>query len=199
MFSVYKLTGANTDAVYYGYVDITAHGNAEFAARQNLTAGYNRQDAEDRSRGDYKLVTENGNDLGSIQFVEIAYVEHQYQAHAIRNIKRAEDQLSITGPTALPCVIHHDALNSELGQQMRQACKEFTERIKADRTKTKRIEQLLAMPNAWEAINQADGLSLIEIRELQAHYGAREFKLDAFAMSPIDFCTKYGVILEGCR
>lgn len=104
-YTVYKASSPNTEKVYYGYVT----GTGDEAIRSEFTSQANRKGLGDDSRGIQQLVTAAGGDINDIEFEELAIVDTEDHAHALRDEERETDPESITGPSPLPAIIHRKA------------------------------------------------------------------------------------------
>jgi len=93
--AVYKVSGPFTASVYYGY------GSGDDLAAGFL-AGANRTDAEDRNRGDFRLVAENKNNTETLKYEIVGEFDDEFDAWCMRNDFRSTDPRSITGPTMFP-------------------------------------------------------------------------------------------------
>ena len=92
---VYRVFGAHTAQVYYGYA-------ATVDVKTNFLAGTQRTDAEDTNRGDFRLLAANKGDTESLVYEVLDACDDEFDAWCTRNDLRATDPRSITGPTMLP-------------------------------------------------------------------------------------------------
>ena len=92
---VYRVSGAHTAQVYYGY-------SATTDAKTSFLAGTQRTDAEDTNRGDFRLLADNKGDIESLVCEVVDAYDDEFDAWCTRNDLRATDPRSITGPTMFP-------------------------------------------------------------------------------------------------
>jgi hypothetical protein len=92
---LYRVSGAHTVQVYYGYAATTD-------VKSSFLAGTQRTDAEDTNRGDYRLLVDNKHDIDSIVCEIVDEFGDEFDAWCTRNDLRATDLRSITGPTMFP-------------------------------------------------------------------------------------------------
>ena len=93
--AVYKVSGPYTASVYYGY-------STNEDVRTSFMTGTQRTDAEDRNRGDFRMLQSNKGNDATLVFTIIDEFDDEFDAWCMRNDYRANDARSITGPTMFP-------------------------------------------------------------------------------------------------
>lgn len=171
-YVVYKAYGKNTNRVYYGY----ARGD-EANVKTNFTAGYNNRSGGDRA--ERKFVDLNGGELDDVMFDIVDVFIDEYDAWMARNEERAEDALSITGPTMFP------------GDIAARASRENPERI----SQWKRRMSISKAKTAREAY-AAGAWTKQQLDQLIKPIGpARKGDIvaDLDSLTPQEFSTKYSL------
>lgn len=92
---LYRVSGAHTAQVYYGYAATTD-------VKASFLVGTQRTDAEDTNRGDFRLLADNKSDIESLVCEVVDEFDDEFDAWCTRNDLRATDPRSITGPTMFP-------------------------------------------------------------------------------------------------
>lgn len=168
MYTVYKAYGKNDPQVYYGY----ATGTEDDIAR-TFGAGVNRTDPD---RAEKRLVAINGGDPAEIKFEIMDVFADELDAWVTRNDLRAQDSLSITGPTMFPPEVFN------------RAKKERPNAVAG--WKTARDMNSAATAREAAALGKWDQAT---IKGLTAKYPRAEVVKDFDGLSPAAFGAKYGI------
>lgn len=100
-YAVYKVTGPNTEKVYYGY----SKGADDESVRKSFFVGANRKGKDDEGRGAQILVNANGGQ-DDLEFEILDVTDTEEQAFMARNEEREADSNSTTGSSYFPPHIH---------------------------------------------------------------------------------------------
>lgn len=158
MFTVYKVSGNNTDAVYYGY----CQGDD---AKSAFLVGAQRKEQD---RGDVKWLNENNGDDNIVVTVMDSYVD-EFEAWCNRNELRSTSVDSFTGPTLWPIHMHRKA-----EQDSPQRLDIWKKNQQINQAKTAReayqlgawsYQQLKQLPNPKQVVKDLDLLSVKQFCE----------------------------------
>lgn len=95
IYIVYKVSAPTTDSVYYSY-------SKSEDLKKAFLAGAQRQDNPDR--GDVRMLNAAGDD-DKLKFDMVDVFNDEIEAFVTRNDLRAQDAMSITGPSNFPATI----------------------------------------------------------------------------------------------
>lgn len=170
-YTVYKVTGPNTEKTYYGYVK----GTGDEAIRKAFFTAAGRQGQEHEGRGVKQLVDANGGDE-DLEFEVLDVTDTEEDAFKMRNLEREGDSTSVTGASVWPDYIHRkvSAENPEYVQKMQM------------------IRDLNKCKNAREAWAKKF-FDSAAIKALPSQHNKQEVIRDLDALTPHMFSKKYGV------
>lgn len=110
--SLYCATGKHTIHTYYGYLTSLDTHNIDFIIKDNFRKEATRSFNPNRGMsGPMSLLESNNNEIETIGFEILETLNCQGEGWRMRNNYRAEDHLSITGPTTFP--VEHMKLAQE--------------------------------------------------------------------------------------
>ena len=183
MFIVYRVSGPDTDRVYYGY----CQGDTDEAIKKAFLMQSKKQGGPEESRGIKKLVDENGG-VDNLKFEVVDVADDEVDAHFLRDKAREEaGDISITGPSPLPPKIWKASQQRHADYFAQQAAKKIA--IKNQQ----KIEKLLGKfktPHDAYAHGAFDKNAMSELRNNPA---ARK---DFGVMSAIEFAKKYPQVMQ---
>lgn len=171
MFTVYQVSSPATDLVYIGYAD----GSEEQALETFLT-GAGRKDAASEERGDVRFV-EEAKDPSKIRLTTILKTQSEAAAHAYRNLHRASNKNSITGPTSFPTLVDKQAERSH--PKLVERCKTI---VSARAKKTARDAYVAGL------------FTYAQVKQTNAPQPQLVHDLDT--LTPDEFTTKYNISVE---
>lgn len=175
-YTVYKATSLNTEKVFYGYIT----GTGDNVIRKGFVSQANRSGLGDDNRGVQQLVAAAGGDIDDIEFEELAIVDTEDHAHALRDEERETDPESVTGPSPLPAIVH------------RIAQQNYPE-IYARMAQVREFNKLKTAREAWAA-KYFDG-SKIKLLAINLTI-KQEIMKDLDVLSPHAFSKKYNLPIE---
>lgn len=165
--TVFRVTGKHTKLAYYGYATTGK-------VQETFLAGCNRND--NAKRGDARLLESNGDDVDSLVFTELDTFDEEYDAWVLRNTHRADDPMSITGPSILPI------------ECLRKATIEQPKTVADWKLRLKQKEAATAV----EAY-QLGAYTFDQIRAVANKFGTQAVKDQMKALTPIEFANLYGI------
>lgn len=166
MFSVFKISGNNTDFVYYGYFV----GEDDLIKPQFLKSAHR----PDRDGGAKSWLFENNGDE-NITVDILNGFDDEYEAWAYRNDLRSQDVDAITGPTLWPLNCHRKAENDNP-----EKLENWKINSRITNSKTAR---------------EAYRLGAFTKDQLKALKRDKEIAVDLDKLTPKQFCDKYDLTI----
>ncbi len=183
MYVVYKVSGPDTDHVYYGY----CRGDTDEAMRDAFMIQTKKRGGPEELRGIKRLVDENGG-VDNLKFEAIDVADDEIDAHFLRDKAREENSdISITRPSPFPPKIWKASQERHANYFAQRAANKLAMKNQ------QKIEQLLSRyktPHDAYANGIFDKKAMAELRSNSAA------KKDFGVLSAIEFAKKYPQVMQ---
>jgi hypothetical protein len=171
-YLVYRVSGAVNNHNYYGYC--THDGSNELSCCQQSFVTHATRKEEDRA--DVRFIEENttGDEPAKLTYAVISRHTDEVDAFCTRNLYRAKDVMSFTGPTSWPL-----AISTRANSSRKELVSRVSATLKAKNSKTAR--------EAW-----SKGLwNNDDVRQLTSTHDKQQVIVDLDHLTPEQFHIKY--------
>lgn len=178
---LYCATGKHTIHTYYGYLTTADCLNIDFVIKDTFRKEATRQFNPNRGMsGPMSLLESNNSEIETIGFEILETLNCQGEGWRMRNDYRAEDHLSITGPTTFPV------------EHMKLAQEKYPDQV----TRWRKATSVRDCKNARQAWSEYNVFDKAEIALLKQTHDRNQLIHDLDNLSATQFAHKYSLRLK---